>query len=80
VVSDKVSNAVRLPNGNTLVNFGFCVGPEEPVLVFEARPDGPAVWEQALTFKGIRAVRYRVYPWTSLTGELPVAPTLANLP
>jgi hypothetical protein len=79
IFSDKVSNALRLPNGNTFVNFGFRVAPDEPVLAIETRPDGSVAWEQAMKFRGVRAVRYRGYPWTSLAGETAVEPTPANL-
>jgi hypothetical protein len=79
IFSDKVSNALRLANGNTFVNFGFRVAPDEPVLSVEARPDGSVAWQQELKFRGMRGVRYRAYPSSSLAGEAPVEPTPANL-
>lgn len=80
IFSDKVSNVVRLPNGNTLVNFGFRVAPDEPSLVQEVRPDGTVAWEQSMRWRGMRAVRYRVLPLASLAGETSVEPTAFNLP
>ena len=75
IFSDKVSNVVRLPNGNTVVNFGWRVAPDEPALVQEVRPDGTVAWEQSMRWRGMRAARYRAYPFTSLGGEVPVEPT-----
>lgn len=74
--SSRVSNVLRLPNGNTLVNFGFREDPSAPILLAEARPDGTAAWEQFLTLEGARASRYRAYPLASLAGEELVQPTL----
>ena len=73
--SDKVSNVVRLPNGNTVVNFGWRVAPDEPALVQEVRADGTVAWEQSMRWRGMRAARYRAYPFTSLGGEVSVEPT-----
>jgi hypothetical protein len=72
--SSRVSNLWRLPNGSTLLNFGFREDPSAPILAVEARPDGTAAFEQYLTLDGTRASRYRVYPLTSLAGEQPVQP------
>ena len=66
----------RLPNGNTLLNFGFRADdPSEPGLLVEARPDGTAAWEQRQRWIGLRFARYRAYPLTTLAGELPTEPT-----
>jgi hypothetical protein len=74
-----MSSTVRMPNGNTLVNFGFRETPEDPLVLVEARPDGTSAWEQSMRWKGARLSRYRAYPWTSLAGEYRVQPTATNL-
>lgn len=79
ILSDRISNVVRLENGNTLINFGWRVGPDEPVVMVETRPDGTLVWEQTMRWRGLRAVRQRAYPLTSLGGELAVQPTPTKL-
>jgi hypothetical protein len=73
ILSESQSNAVRLANGNTLVNFGNRDFPDEPVILVEARPDGTLAWELELRIAGQRTARYRVYPLDSLAGEAPVA-------
>lgn len=76
VFSDRISNAQRMPNGNTLVNFGYRADdPTAPALLVEARQDGTAAWAQSLKWNGTRASRYRAYPLNSLMGEVSVAPT-----
>lgn len=81
IEADRVSNAIRMPNGNTLVNFGFRFDdPAAPVVLVEARPDGTAAWTQSMTYPGGRISRYRVYPLESLGGEMPVEPTAVRLP
>jgi outer membrane protein assembly factor BamB len=44
--SDRISNARRLPNGNTLINEGTCGR------FFEVTPDGSVVWEYVNPFFG----------------------------
>lgn len=82
VYTDRLSSVQRLANGNTLVNFGFRGdGPDEPLLLIEAGPDGAIAWELRLHVPGVRSARYRAYPWPTLAGESPVEPTIiANLP
>jgi arylsulfate sulfotransferase len=76
VYSPSVSNALRLDNGNTLVTFGFRgEGPDEPVMIFEAQPDGTALGGWALQYPDSRLTLYRGYPLTSLAGETPTEPT-----
>jgi hypothetical protein len=76
IYADRVSNVVRLPNGNTLLNFGFRTDdPGAAVVLSEARPDGSLAWEQALKASGRRTSRYRTVPIASLAGERPVEPT-----
>jgi hypothetical protein len=76
IYADRVSNVVRLPNGNTLLNFGFRTDdPGAAVVLSEARPDGSLAWEQALKASGRRTSRYRTVPIESLAGERPVEPT-----
>jgi hypothetical protein len=76
VFSSQLGSAVRLSNGETILNFGFRdEDPKAPVILAEARPDGSAAWEQSLTLAGLRASRYRTLPLDSLAGELPVEPT-----
>jgi hypothetical protein len=71
--SSRISNAVRLPSGNTLVNFGFPAEPDDPVVVVEARPDGTAASTLATRLKGGRRTStYRAYSLDSLGGERPV--------
>jgi hypothetical protein len=69
IYSDRIGNALRLPGGNTLVNFGFPVAPSDPVTLVEATPDGRTVWEQRLSFRGWPTSRYRAYSLSSLAGE-----------
>lgn len=66
------SSATRLPNGNTLVNFGNRDFPDEPVVVVEATPDGDATWQLDVRIAGRRASSYRAYPLSSLAGETSV--------
>jgi len=73
--SAAASNATRLANGNTLVNFAFPESPDDPVGVSEARADGTPAWEVALRLKGQRATSYRAYALDSLNGEVTVEPT-----
>ena len=76
VFSHRVSNAIRLPNGNTLVNFGYRTeDPAEPLLLVEAKADGTPMWRQLMRFRGNRTSRYRAYPLASLAGEVSVQPT-----
>nr|MBA2448748.1 aryl-sulfate sulfotransferase [Chloroflexota bacterium] len=76
VYAHRLSSATRLPNGNTLVNFGFRGdGPDQPPVIVEARPDGTAAWELTPRLPGVRTVSYRAYPWPTLGGELQVEPT-----
>jgi hypothetical protein len=70
--SSRVGNALRLPNGNTLLNFGYHVDPTEAAVLVEARPDGTAAWVVSMKSKRSRTTRYRAYPLESLAGELPV--------
>jgi hypothetical protein len=85
-----VGGAERLPNGNTVVNFGMNSNarngftPAEYgiathsdgylVLAVEAAPDGSRVWEHWLDWKIERSTRYRFYPATTLSGEQSIAP------
>ncbi len=71
IFSDRISNALRLPNGNTLVNFGFRDDPGAPALLVEASPSGSPVWSLQLRWSGSRVQRYRAYPLDSLAGERP---------
>jgi hypothetical protein len=80
IFADKLGNTVRLPNGNTLINFGWREAPDEPGVLVELRPDGTTAWEQLMTYRGMRAIRYRATPVMSLAGEAPVQPTAAALP
>ncbi|MBA2446546.1 MAG: aryl-sulfate sulfotransferase [Chloroflexi bacterium] len=82
IYADRLSNVGRLPNGNTLVNFGFRAdGPDEPLVLVEAGPDGTVAWELGLHVPGVRSARYRAYSWPTLAGESLVEPTdVANLP
>lgn len=89
--SSIISSAQRLPNGNTLINFGTftntlqgvtmaeygfrSLANHKPVLSVEARPDGTAQWQHWLEWQGERTTRYRTYPLESLAGEVPVTPT-----
>ena len=76
VYAQRLSSATRLPNGNTLVNFGFRGGgPDQPPVIVEARPDGTAAWQLTPRLPGVRTVSYRAYPWPTLSGELQVEPT-----
>lgn len=75
IFSNPISNVARLPNGNTLVNFGFREVPDEPLLLVEARPDGTATWQQLLSHQGRKITRFRALPFTSLAGEHQVQPT-----
>src|SRR5262249_32998710 len=59
VYSDRLSNAMRLPNGNTLVNFGVQSDPEAPPLLVETRPDGTEAWELQLRWTNRFTTRYR---------------------
>jgi hypothetical protein len=70
------SNAVRLDNGETLLNFGFREDPDDPTLLVGARPDGTAAWEARMRFQGQRTTRYRAYPLETIGGERPVEPTV----
>jgi hypothetical protein len=71
----RCGNAIRLPNGNTLVNFGCFDDPNEQVVLAEARPDGMAAWDVGLRLPGQRLSSYRAYPCTSLAGEAQAEPT-----
>lgn len=74
--AEAVSSTVRLPNGNTLLNFGFRLNePGAPYLLAEARPDGSAAWEHWRTWRHSPLPRYRAYPVGSIAGETPVEPT-----
>jgi hypothetical protein len=76
VFSDRISNVLRMSNGNTLVNFGYRADdPAAPALLVEAQPDGSAAWTQALKWNGTRASRYRTHPLDSIAGEISVQPT-----
>ena len=81
IYSSKVGNVVRLPNGNTTVNFGFR-GDEllDPSVLVEALPDGTAAWQQTLKLPDAIQNRYRVYPVDSLAGEQSVQPTVVETP
>ena len=75
IYADRIGNAVRLPNGNTLVNFGFPVGPSDPIVLSEVRPDGSVAAEVAMTERGRRTTRYRAMPYWTIGGEQTVEPT-----
>ena len=76
IFADRISNAIRLSNGDTLVNFGFRADDTSGAAVLvEAKLDGTAAWQQDLKWAGLRASRYRVYPLTTLAGEQSVEPT-----
>jgi hypothetical protein len=77
IYADRVSSALRLANGNTLVNFGFRArdNPGDPIVAYDARPDGSAGWEQTVSLPGQRVSRYRVYGLETIGGEQPVEPT-----
>lgn len=73
VFADRVSSVSRLPNGGTLVSFGFRAdGPDEPIILAEAARNGTTTAWQSLRFQGARASRYRAYPFMSLGGEIAV--------
>jgi hypothetical protein len=74
IYSDRISNVLRLPNGNTLVNFGFQELPDDPVVLVEARPDASIAWDLTLRLDGQRLSRYRAYPLTTIGGEVAVEP------
>lgn len=80
VFSGRLSNIVRLPNDNRLLNFGFQEGPKEPLLMVEARPGGGIAWQLAQQGTERRLLRHHVYPLDSLAGETSVQPTSVNLP
>jgi hypothetical protein len=67
-----LSNASRLANGNTLVNFGFPADPDDAVRVVEARPDGAAASILSVRVKGEHHGSYRAYALASLAGEVSV--------
>lgn len=69
--SSRGCNVIRMPNGNTLLNFGFN-DPSLPGVLVEARPDGGASWVQTMWERGARLSRYRAYPVMSLGGETEV--------
>jgi hypothetical protein len=75
IYADRIGNALRLPNGNTLVNFGFPVGPSDPVVLSEVRPDGTVAAEVAMAERSRRTTRYRAYPYWTIAGEQQVEPT-----
>lgn len=77
--SDRKGNTVRMPSGNTLVNFGYRRAPEEPILLVEAGPDGTAAWQMSQRLPGSRTTRYRAYPFDTLGGEVRVEPTLLRM-
>lgn len=70
----KLSSALRLENGNTLVNFGYRGEPGEPVVLVEVLPDGTPIWEQRLVWRKVtgRTGRFRAYPVDSLAGEVSI--------
>jgi arylsulfotransferase ASST len=80
IFSDKISNVVRLPNGNTVVQFGWREAPDEPSLIQEVTPSGEVVWQQSTRWRGIRAARFRVYPTDSIGGEHAFPPTPISPP
>ena len=41
-------------------------------------PDGAAVWQQTLLWRGGRAARYRASPMYSIAGEIAVEPLLVR--
>jgi hypothetical protein len=64
-----VGAARRLPNGNTLVQFGFGAGQQGstgPIETFEVRPDGSVAW--TLTIGGVTTV-YRATPLLHIGDE-----------
>lgn len=73
VYSSRMGNALRLPNGNTLLNFGAQDYPLDPLYVVEARSDAAAEWEMMLRMGNRRISRYRAYPFTTLAGEVRVS-------
>jgi hypothetical protein len=76
ISSHVFGNVVRLPNGNTLVNFGWNDIPDEPIFAAEARPDGSEAWRQALRFQRSAGTNsYRMLPLSTLGGETAVEPT-----
>ncbi len=77
VYADRVSNVVRLSDGNTFLNFGFRTDdPAAEGTLAEARPDETLHWQQSLKAAGRRTSRYRAIPVTSLAGEQPAEPTV----
>lgn len=80
IFSDRKCNTVRMPNGNTLVNFGYRRDPQEPIMLVEARPDGTAAWQMSQRLPGTRTTRYRAYPFETLGGEVRVEPTWLRVP
>ena len=80
VYSDRLSNATRLANGNTLVSFGVQADPEAPPVLVEVRPDGAVSWELLLRWTNKYTTRYRAYPLSSLAGETAVEPTPLSTP
>jgi hypothetical protein len=73
--SNQLSNATRLPSGNTLVNFGFPSDPDGPVVIVDAKPDGSAAAAMAVRVRGQRHSSYRANAFQTLAGELSVEPT-----
>jgi hypothetical protein len=70
--ADILGNAIRLPNGQTLLSFGFGEHPTEPVLTFEVAADGSPVWQLTVAWPGSRTSSYRSAPLPTLGGELSI--------
>jgi hypothetical protein len=69
-----ISSARRLPNGNTLVQFGLAAGiagSTGPVEAYEVTPDGTVQWHVRLSNLQIS---YRATPLAALAGEVTISP------
>jgi hypothetical protein len=65
-----IGSAPRLPNGNTLVDFGTSpgvVGASGPVAVYEVTADGQVLWVLRVSAAGL--LNYRATPLHDIAGE-----------
>ena len=69
IYSRNISGALRLDNGNTLVNFGQRPDKTiQPVVAVEVERDGTVVWEMEMLSE-TSAGRFRIYTLDSIMGE-----------